>query len=140
VADSWRCDARFGDGCVTISGPENVNARKWYEKHEIPVFAYSSLARGFFSGAFSSASPEDAKKIMDEPGIIGYYCENNIERLRRCEILAEKRVSVLRKLLWHGFSVSSLMFLRSPARLPENRFFRILMQSILNLQGMSLAG
>lgn len=91
VADPWRCDARFGDGCITISGPENVNARKWYEIHEIPVFAYSSLARGFFSGAFSTTNPEDAKRIMDEPGILGYYCESNIERLRRCEILAEKK-------------------------------------------------
>ncbi|MBQ8813532.1 MAG: aldo/keto reductase [Lachnospiraceae bacterium] len=91
VADPWRCDARFGDGCVTISGPQNKRARAWYEQNKIPVFAYSSLARGFFSGAFKSSQPEDAKKIMDEPGIIGYYCNNNIERLRRCEILAEKK-------------------------------------------------
>ncbi len=91
VADPWRCDARFGDGCVTISGPEHAAARRWYGTHKLPVFAYSSLARGFFSGAFSSAHPEDAKKIMDEPGLIGYYCENNLERLRRCEILAGQR-------------------------------------------------
>ena len=57
----------------------------------MPVFAYSSLARGFFSGAFKSSNPEDAKKIMDEPGIIGYFCESNLERLKRCEELAEKK-------------------------------------------------
>ena len=28
---------------------------------------------------------------MDNPGIIGYFSENNIERLRRCEILAEEK-------------------------------------------------
>ena len=28
---------------------------------------------------------------MDEPGIIGYYSKNNIERLRRCECLAEEK-------------------------------------------------
>ena len=55
------------------------------------VFAYSSLARGFFSGAFESATPEDAYKILDDAGIKGYYCTRNIERLRRCEILAQKK-------------------------------------------------
>lgn len=95
VNDPWRCDARFGDGCITISGPENREARAWYEKTGIPVFAYSSLARGFFSGAFRSDEPERAKQILDEPGIIGYFCESNLERLKRCEVLAaQKGVSV----------------------------------------------
>ena len=90
VADPWTGDAKFADGCVTISGSENKNARDWYKNKAMPVFAYSSLARGFFSGAFTSSAPEKAKQILDEPGIIGYYCESNIERLRRCEILADK--------------------------------------------------
>lgn len=30
-------------------------------------------------------------QILDEPGIIGYFCEKNFERLSRCEILAEKK-------------------------------------------------
>ena len=95
VADPWKCDAKFGDGCVTISGPENKAAREWYAKSKMPVFAYSSLARGFFSGMFESREPERAKEIMDSPGITGYYCKNNIERLRRCEILAQnKKMSV----------------------------------------------
>lgn len=91
IADPWRCDAKFGDGCITISGTENKAARAWYQTQGMPVFAYSSLARGLFSGAFSAKNPEEAKKIMDEPGIIGYYCERNIERLRRCELLAEEK-------------------------------------------------
>jgi len=95
VNDPWTGDAKFADGCVTISGPENADAREWYKENSIPVFAYSSLARGFFSGAFSSSNPERAKEIMDEPGIIGYYSENNLERLKRCEEIAkEKGVSV----------------------------------------------
>ena len=91
VTDPWRCDAKFSDPCVTISGPENEDARAWYAANNMPVFAYSSLARGFFSGAFKSSNPEDAKKIMDEPGIIGYFCDSNLERLARCEQLAEKK-------------------------------------------------
>jgi len=95
VNDPWVGDAKFADGCVTISGPENADARNWYRENAIPVFAYSSLARGFMAGAFKSSEPETAKNVLDGPGMLGYYCENNIERLRRCEILAkEKKVTV----------------------------------------------
>lgn len=91
IADPWLCDAHFGDGCVTIAGPENKIARKWYEMNQIPVFAYSSLARGFFSGMFRSDERELAKTLLDGPGRIGYYCDRNFERLRRCEELAEQK-------------------------------------------------
>ena len=81
--------------CVTLSGPENAEARQWYQDHNMPVFAYSSLARGFFSGAFASDDREKAKQFLDEAAIKGYYCDNNFERLRRAEILAgEKHCTV----------------------------------------------
>lgn len=91
IADPWICDAHFGGGCVTISGPENADARAWYRENRIPVFAYSSLARGFFSGAFRSTEPQKAKEILDAPGISGYFCESNLKRLARCEEMAEKK-------------------------------------------------
>ena len=91
VSDPWVADAKFSDPCVTISGSENRDARRWYSESGVTVFAYSSLARGFFSGAFESATPEDAYKILDDAGIKGYYCTRNIERLRRCEVLAQKK-------------------------------------------------
>jgi aryl-alcohol dehydrogenase-like predicted oxidoreductase len=40
----------WAPGCVTVSGPEGEEARAWYADNQMPVFAYSSLARGFFSG------------------------------------------------------------------------------------------
>ena len=84
VEDPW------GGGCVTISGPANKAARKWYADNHIPVFAYSTMARGFFSGLVKSDDPEGAKAIMDEPGLKGYAYPENFERLRRCEILAKE--------------------------------------------------
>ena len=85
VRDPW------GGGCITISGPSNRGARKWYAEHRIPVFAYSTMARGFFSGRVKSSDPESAKAVMDEPGLKGYACPENFERLRRCEVLAAKK-------------------------------------------------
>lgn len=54
VQDPW------GGGCVTISGPANAEARKWYEKNQMPVIAYSSLGRGLFSGRVKGSEPEKA--------------------------------------------------------------------------------
>ena len=98
--------------CVTLAGPENKDARKWYVDNNIACFAYSALARGFFSGAFGSNEPEKAKGILDEAGIKGYFCERNLERLRRAEILArEKGVSVAQVALAFIFSSPMNTFL-----------------------------
>lgn len=85
VCDLW------GGGCVTISGPSNRENRRWYAENRIPIFAYSTMARGFFSGLVKSDAPEKAAEIMDEPGLKGYACPENFERLRRCEILAAEK-------------------------------------------------
>lgn len=85
VCDLW------GGGCVTISGPSNRENRRWYAENHIPIFAYSTMARGFFSGLVKSDAPEKAAEIMDAPGLKGYACPENFERLRRCEILAAEK-------------------------------------------------
>ena len=53
---------------------------------------------------------------MDEAGIKGYYCSQNIERLRRCEILAQKKgVKVAQiALAWIFSQDMSLCALSSP--------------------------
>lgn len=85
VADPW------GGGCVSISGKEGKAARDHYAGNGIAVFAYSPLARGLFSGRFRSGEPERARAVMDEPGVKGYLSRDNLERLRRCENLAEEK-------------------------------------------------
>lgn len=82
ICDPW------GGGCESIAGPGNAASRKYYADRDIPIFAYSPLARGLFSGRTDPAHPE---RTMDEAGVKGYACEANFERLRRCEQLAEEK-------------------------------------------------
>jgi len=84
VNDLW------GGGCISISGEEKADDRKWYKDKQMPIVAYSSLARGFFSGRFKSGDVEGARAFLDEFAQVGYLCDENMERLSRAEKLAEK--------------------------------------------------
>lgn len=85
----------WGPGCVTLAGPQEAEARDWYQANQMPVFAYSSIARGFFSGRVKSNDPEGAKQILDGAAQKGYAYPVNFQRLARAEELAaEKGVSV----------------------------------------------
>lgn len=87
VNDPWGGSA----GCITITGEENAEARKWYRENEIAVLAYSSLGRGLFSGKVISNEMEKAKSMM-EPGAVHAYCHaENFERLARAESLAKQK-------------------------------------------------
>ena len=78
-------------GTVSLTGPENVDARKWYISNRMPVIAYSSLARGLFSGKLSSGDFETAAEVLDEAAMKGYCYPENFRKLKRCEILAKEK-------------------------------------------------
>jgi len=82
VADPW------GGGCVTATGAAMAGARAWYRKTRMPLLAYSSLGRGFFSGAFKSSDPDGAKRGLDDVAQRGYLCDANLKRLARAEEIA----------------------------------------------------
>ena len=87
VNDPWGGSA----GCITLTGEENAEARKWYMENGVAVLAYSSLGRGLFSGKVRSDEIEKAKAMM-EPGAAHAYChEENFERLSRAEMLADNK-------------------------------------------------
>ena len=44
-------------GCLSIGGPEAAGDRAWYRRTQLPVFSWSSLAGGFFSGRFGRDKP-----------------------------------------------------------------------------------
>ncbi|MCH5185345.1 MAG: aldo/keto reductase [Oscillospiraceae bacterium] len=57
VFDPW-------GGSVDISGDENKPARDMYIENNMPVIAYSSLARGFLSGKFKSDGSKGFKDVF----------------------------------------------------------------------------
>ncbi len=84
-------DNPWGPGCVSLAGPKEADARAWYAKNNTPIFAYSSLARGFFAGSLKSAAPEEAEKLFDRPTLQGYCHPVNFQRLERVEQLAQEK-------------------------------------------------
>lgn len=119
VRDPW------GGDCVTISGPQNKEAREWYRKNQMPIVAYSSLGHGFFSGKFKAYDEDGAKKVLDEPAQKGYLCEANMERLKRAEELAKRDDCTvpeiaMRYIFSCGLNVFAAVSTTKPARLAQN--------------------
>ena len=115
----------WGGGCVTISGPENRDARDWYSQNQMPVIAYSSLGRGFFSGRFRAFDYETARRVLDDYAQKGYLYEENMRRLQRAEQLAERYgISVsgiaMRYIFSSSMNVFAVVSTSSPERLRMN--------------------
>jgi aryl-alcohol dehydrogenase-like predicted oxidoreductase len=69
-------------GCLLSSDPES---RTWFEDKQIPLFAWSSQARGFFTGR---AHPDDTS----DPELVRcWYADDNFQRLERAKELAKKK-------------------------------------------------
>lgn len=80
----------WGGNCVTLTGRDNEEGRNYYLENNIPVFSYSSLGRGFFSGKFKSGEWEKAEEVLEEVAVEGFLYEGNMERLRRAEQLSKE--------------------------------------------------
>lgn len=119
VNDPW------GGDCVTVSGSANKEVRSWYAAQQMPVLAYSSLGRGFFTGKFKSGDYEGAKKVLDGAAQKGYLHPVNMERLARCEQMAqEKNCSVpeiaMRYIFGSDMKVCALVSTSNPRRMRQN--------------------
>lgn len=81
----------WAPGCLTISGPENEKARQWYVDNQMPVLAYSSMARGLFSGRFTREMFEKTPEKFDPVCAKAYCGPENFTRLERCAEIAKER-------------------------------------------------
>ena len=118
VGDPW------GGGCVSISYDDK--ALSWYEDHpEIPVFAYSCLGHGVFSGKLNTKIPFLAKRSLDGAAREGFWCKENINRLKVAEDIAKQKgcgVAAI-AIAWcmaHGFPVFPIVTVSSEDRIKKN--------------------
>lgn len=88
-------ESPWGDDCLTISGPAHEADRRWYAEHAMPVFAWSSLARGFLSGRLTRDNLEEQRGRIEEHVIRCYVSEDNWRRQERAaELAAAKGLSL----------------------------------------------
>ncbi len=111
--------------CITISGPENAGVRSWYEESQMPLFTWSSIANGFFSGRLTRANFEEVKDQFDESSIRAYCTPDNFDRLDRVEKLAaDKSLTVpqvaLAYVLNQPLNIFALVGARSRAECDAN--------------------
>ncbi len=82
-------------GCLSVSGPEGEEARAWYAAQGIPLFTWSSLAGGFFSGRFMRNNLDTFTEYYDVLCVKSYCSEENFQRLDRARMLAEQKGATL---------------------------------------------
>ena len=76
-----------GDGCVSVSGEEEEIA--YMIEHNLPLFSYSPLARGFLTGRVDPNNKDSIKK-MDHHAQKGYVSEANLKRIALLNDLAKE--------------------------------------------------
>ena len=79
------------EDCISISGPGNEDARVWYQANQMPLFTWSSIANGFFSGHLTRANSEEVRDQFDSGSIRAYWTESNFQRLDRTQELAQEK-------------------------------------------------
>jgi aryl-alcohol dehydrogenase-like predicted oxidoreductase len=77
--------------CISISGPQGEAVRAWYGQNEMPLFTWSSLAGGFFSGRFTRDNLDSFETYLDKLCVESYCYEDNFKRLDRARQLAEEK-------------------------------------------------
>lgn len=83
VEDPW------GGGCATLTGAAAADDREWHRETGMAIFAWSSLARGLFSGRVSRRALAADPGLVDEACRTAYVHNVNLARLDRVIEFAE---------------------------------------------------
>jgi aryl-alcohol dehydrogenase-like predicted oxidoreductase len=78
-------------GCISVSGPAGQTEREWYASQGIPLFTWSSVAAGFFSGRFTPDNLDSFTYWLDKVCVASYCVPENFARLERANHLAAER-------------------------------------------------
>jgi aryl-alcohol dehydrogenase-like predicted oxidoreductase len=79
------------DGCISIGGNKGKEARAYYQAQQTPLFTWSSLAGGFFSGRYRRDNLDSFTEYLDKLCVTSYCYEDNFKRLDRAEALAKQK-------------------------------------------------
>jgi aryl-alcohol dehydrogenase-like predicted oxidoreductase len=79
------------EGCISVSGEAGRAEREWYQAAGMPLFTWSSLAGGFFSGRFRRDNLDSFSSYSDKIVVESYANEANFARLDRAQQLAAER-------------------------------------------------
>ena len=79
------------EGCISIGGPHKAADRAFYQEHQTPLFTWSSLAGGFFSGRLRRDNLDSFESYLDKLAVHSYAGEENFRRLDRVQELAEEK-------------------------------------------------
>ena len=77
--------------CVSISGEAGKEDRLWYGETRMPLFTWSTLAGGFFSGHFTRDNLDTFEAELDRICVETYCYEENFGRLERAGALAREK-------------------------------------------------
>jgi aryl-alcohol dehydrogenase-like predicted oxidoreductase len=105
------------EGCVSLAG--DAEALAWYARTQMPLFAWSAQARGFFSGRYR---PGMQPQTTDQENVVRtYFSAANWERYRRAEELAQRKGCTLQQLTlaWVLHQPLNLYALIGPASVAE---------------------
>ena len=87
VRDPW------GGGCATLTGAAAADDREWHRDTGMAIFAWSSLARGLFSGRVTRRALAADAGLVDEACRTAYVHDVNLARLDRVIEFAEAGVA-----------------------------------------------
>ena len=77
--------------CVSVSGSAGESEREWYIKQDMPLFTWSSLAGGFFSGRLNRDNLDTFETYLDKLCVECYASEENFQRLDRVQTLGDEK-------------------------------------------------
>ena len=107
-------------GTWSVNGPGDQSELEWYRETQFPLLAWSSLARGFFSGKFTRDNLAEFTDKQSQISVRCYATEDNFVRLDRARELARKKgMTVPQIALAYVFQQSINCFAITGALTPE---------------------
>lgn len=134
-------------GCISVSGPGRQAARDYYASVGMPLFTWSSLAGGFFSGRLRREHLDDPESLAppDRLALSSYGSPENFTRLERAQQLADQQGLSLAQIalayvLSQPLPIFAIVGCQSPAEFAENRAAAGLRLSRAECEWLDLAG